>query len=71
MTRAALVSLLLALGACQTTELERKEIAIQTALDAAFLACQSALNDPRMTWEPGARDYCMRVVNATPECVLP
>lgn len=71
MRHAALVALLLLAGACKATELERKEIAIQTALDAAFLACQTALNDPRLTWEPGARDYCMRIVGATPECVLP
>lgn len=68
MSRAPLVLLGMALGACQATELERKELAIQTALDAAFLACQTALNDPRITWEPGARDYCLRVVNAEPEC---
>jgi hypothetical protein len=70
-SRAPLVLLCLALGACQATELDRKELMIQTALDAAYLACSTALNDPRMTWGPGARDYCLRVVNATPECVLP
>ncbi len=58
----------LALGACQATEFERKELAIQTALDAAFLACQAALNDPRVTFEPGAREYCLRVTNAEPGC---
>ncbi len=71
MTRAALVLCCLALGACGTTELQRKEATIQTALDAAYLACQTALNDPRMTWDKGARDYCMRIVGATPECRLP
>lgn len=58
----------MALGACQATELERKELMIQTALDGAFLACKTALNDPRIEWEAGARDYCLRVVNAEPEC---
>jgi hypothetical protein len=61
MSRALLFALLL--SACGTTELQRKEIAIQTALDGAFLACQTALNDPRMTWDEGARAYCLRVVN--------
>ena len=46
---AALVAVLLALGACKTTELERKEIAIQTALDAAFLACQACHMIPGIT----------------------
>lgn len=59
--------LFLAASACASTELERKEVVIQSALDAAYLACQSALNDPRMTWEPGARDYCLRIVNASCE----
>lgn len=71
MSRAALGLYLLALSSCGTTELQRKEVAIQSALTAAFLACQTALNDPRLEWEPGARDYCLRVINATPECVLP
>lgn len=67
MSRAlAILAGALCLSACGTTELQRKEIAIQTALDAAFLACQTALNDPRMAWEPGAREYCLRVVNAEP-----
>jgi len=67
-TRAALACLLLALGACQATELERKEATIQTALYGAFLACTAALNDPRMTWDVGARDYCLRIVNRAPSC---
>lgn len=68
MSRAPLVALCLVVSACQATELERKELMIQTALDGAFLACKTALNDPRIQWEPGARDYCLRIVNAEPEC---
>lgn len=59
--------LCLLVAACGTTELQRKELAIRAALDAAFGACSAALNDPRMEWEPGARQYCMRIVNA-PDC---
>lgn len=68
MNRVPLVALCLAVSACQATELERKELMIQTALDGAFLACRTALNDPRIRWEPGVRDYCLRVINAEPEC---
>lgn len=66
--RLHLVTLAVAVSACQATELERKELMIQTALDGAFLACKTALNDPRIEWEPGARDYCLRIVAAEPEC---
>lgn len=54
---------MLLLAGCSTTAAERKEIAIQTALDSAYLACQLALNDSAMTWEPGAKAYCERIVN--------
>lgn len=71
MNRGLVLPLLLLASCAQTTELQRKEQVIQTALDAAYLACQTGLNDPRMTWDKGARDYCMRIVGATPECRLP
>lgn len=67
MSRALVLPLLLLAAGCSATEPERKEVVIQSALDAAYLACQTALNDPRMTWEPGARDYCLRIVNASCE----
>lgn len=63
----ALAALLLALSACSaTTAVERKEQVVQAALDSAFVACTAALGDPRMTWAPGARDYCLAIVNGCP-----
>ncbi len=67
MTRGLVLSLLLLAG-CATTELERKEAAINSALAGAYVACTAALGDPRMTWEPGAREYCARITNRAPEC---
>lgn len=64
-------ALLLLAGCAQTTATQRKEQAIQAALDAAFLACQTALNSPDVTWAPGAREYCTRIVVAAPDCGLP
>lgn len=55
-------------AACAQTTVQQKEAAIQVALDTAFLACQTALNDPRVEFEPGARAYCLRIINAAPEC---
>lgn len=63
MTRAALVPLLLALGACSATTVERKEQLVQGALDGAYVACTAALDDPRVTWAKGAREYCVLIVN--------
>lgn len=57
---------LLLLAACATTELERKEAAINGALAGAYVACSAALSDPRMTWGPGAREYCVAIVNGCP-----
>lgn len=59
---------LLLLAACATTELERKEAAINGALAGAYVACTAALSDPRMAWADGARAYCLRIVSAEPEC---
>lgn len=64
----ALLALVLLSAGCATTELQRKEAAIQGALAGAFVACTAALGDPRMTWEPGAREYCVRIVNGPTEC---
>ena len=60
MTRAALVPLLLALGGCAAPP--TRDDVLQTAMQAGFLACQSALNDPKTEWGPGAKEYCVRVV---------
>lgn len=68
----ALALLLLAACSCGTsTATQRREQVIQAALDAAYLACQTALNDPNITWDKGAREYCLRVTGDTPECRLP
>lgn len=62
LTRGLVLPLLL-LASCATTELERKEATINTALAGAYVACTAALGDPRMTWAHGARDYCTAIVN--------
>jgi hypothetical protein len=65
---ARLLPICLLAGACSATTVQQKEAAIQVGLETAFVACAAGLNDPRVTWAPGARDYCLRVVNAEPEC---
>lgn len=67
----ALALCCLALSSCGTTAAERKEIAIQSALDAAFLACQTALNDPATEWEPGAEQWCRRMLDGCRETGRP
>lgn len=62
---ARLLPLCLLAAACASTPLGRKELAIQTALDAAFLACQTALNSPDVTWDVGAKEYCQAIVSKT------
>jgi len=63
-SRASLVYLLLALGACSTTTAEqRRDLAIQTALDSARAACLILQSDKSIQREPGVDDYCAAVLN--------
>lgn len=61
--RLALYLALLLPAGCASTELERKEATINTALAGAYVVCAAALGDPRMTWASGARDYCSAIVS--------
>lgn len=56
MSRAALVLLCLALGACQS-----KEQAVQSALEGGMLACDLLLADPTIPREPAAQAFCERM----------
>lgn len=68
MTRAALVPLLLALGACSTsTAQERRDLAIQTALDSARAACLVLQSDKSIEREPGVDAWCDGVLNGCRE----
>ncbi len=66
--RPVVLAVCLLAGACAQTTVQQKEAAIQVALEGAYAACAAALNDPRVTFAPGAREYCLRIVNAEPEC---
>ena len=62
MTRALAITLL-ALSACSATAEQRRDQAIQTALDSARAACLILQSDKQIEREPGIDAYCVAVLN--------
>jgi uncharacterized lipoprotein len=62
--RVALALALLGLSACSTTTAEqRRDIAIQTALDSARAACLVLQSDRSIEREPGMDEWCQGVLH--------
>lgn len=66
--RRVVVFALLSVAGCTAPTVAQKQDAINAALASAYVACKVALSDPRMEWEPGAREYCARVANLESTC---
>lgn len=65
MSRALVLCLLL--SACSAaTAAERRDDALNAALESARLACLTILADPSIPREPGVNEYCTAVVNGCP-----
>ena len=66
MIRALVLSLLL--SACSATTAEQKrDLAIQTALDSARAACLILQSDRSIEREPSVDAYCVAVLNGCPK----